>query len=423
MPVRTDGNGPRRSLKVVCTCLPGYGHFHPILSLATALARRGHEVVFATAAEFCPRIEEMGFATFPAGISLAEQLERAAASIPEAAMPPGKERFVSFVPKMLAGVAAPPRAADLLAFLRDWEPDLLLHEETELGGPLAAAAAGIPWAGQSVGIMRPLAMARLAGQTIEPLASEWGVDVGPYAGLFRYIYLDVCPPSLQSGEIAQVGVAHPMQNVHFPGEGPAGANGPAAPVGGTGAGHPAWIDELDDDRPTVYISLGTIFNQDPTVFSTILDGLHAEPLNIIVTLGPGADPGALGPQPDHVHVEAFIPQSLILPRCDVVVNQGGTAILSILGQGLPILVLPQGANQFHNAEACVSGGVGRSLLPGEVDPASVRREVRLLLDDPAYAARSSAIAAEIRAMPGPEEGAALVERLAVERAPLMEAAS
>ncbi len=400
-------------LKVVCTCLPGYGHFHPILALATAIAERGHEVVFATAKEFCPRIEEMGFATFPAGISLDTQLERAGATIDEATMSPSRERFVAFVPKMLAGVAAPPRATDLVPFLRDWKPDILVHEETELGGPLAAAAVGIPWAGQSVGIMRPLAMARLAGQTLEPLAREWGVEMGPFGGLFRYVYLDVCPPSLQSGEIDQVGVAHPMQNVHFPG----------APDDRDQLSIPDWVDKLDRDRPTVYVSLGTIFNQDRTIFSTILAGLSAEPLNIIVTLGPGADTSALGPQPDHIHVEAFIPQSLILPRCDVVVNQGGTAILSILGHGLPLLVLPQGANQFHNADACVSKGVGRRLLPGEVDPASVRREVRLLLDDPGYSARARAVADEIRAMPGPEQGAVLVERLAAERSPLLKAAS
>lgn len=405
-------------MKVVCTCLPGYGHFHPILALASAVADAGHDVVFATAKEFCPRVEEMGFDTFPAGISLAEQLDRAAASIPEAAMPPGKERFVAFVPRMLAGVAAPPRAADLIPFLRDWQPDVLLHEETELGGPLAAAVAGIPWAGQSVGILRPLAMARLAGETLAPAAREWGADVGPDAGLFRYLYLDVCPPSLQSEEIGRVEVAHPMRNVHHVGEGPVGQEGPGTPRGPEIAA-PAWMEDLDPGRPTVYVSLGTIFNQDPGVFSTILAGLRDEALNVIVTLGPGADPAVLGPQPGHVHVEAFIPQSLVLPRCDVVVNQGGTAILSILGHGLPVLVLPQGANQFHNAEACSLAGVGTALLPGRVTARAVHDEVCLLLDDPTFRACAREMAGEMAAMPGPERAVPLLERLAAERVPLV----
>jgi UDP:flavonoid glycosyltransferase YjiC (YdhE family) len=319
-------------------------------------------------------------------------------------MPPGKERFESFVPRMLAGVAAPPRARELLPFLRDWHPDLLVHEETELGGPVAAAAAGVPWADQAVGIMRPLSMARLAGQTLAPLAEEWGVDIGPYAGLFRYLYLDVCPPSLQSPEIAQIEVAHLMSNV--------------VPDAG-GDGLPAWIDQLDQSRPTVYVSLGTIFNQDPGVFATILAGLGNEHLNLIVTLGPGADPAVLGPQPEHVHVEAFIPQDLVLPRCDVVINQGGTAILSILGHGRPVLVLPQGANQFHNAEACVASGAGRCLVASQLDSTSVRTEVLRLLDDPSYAEAAGALAREMADMPRPADGVALLERLVADHAPLL----
>jgi UDP:flavonoid glycosyltransferase YjiC (YdhE family) len=393
-------------MKVLCTCLPGYGHFHPLRVLASAAAGQGHDVAFATAKDFCPLIEEMGFAAYPAGISLDEQLEKANATIPEAALPQSKERFETFVPQMLAGVAAPPRAEDVVGVLAAWQPDLLLHEETEMGGPVAAAVAGIPWATQSVGILRPLAMARRAGQTMAPLAERWGVDLGPWAGLARYLYLDVCPPRLQNREIDQVPVAHPMRNVFVDTESTEGEL-------------PSWLAGMDRARPTVYISLGTIFNHEPEVFTIILAGLAPLPLNLIVTLGPGADPRLLGPQPDHVHVEAFIPQDLLLPHCDVVVNQGGTAILSILGHGLPVLVLPQGANQFTNAEACVAAGVGRRLLRPEVTPDSVRREVLLLLEDPRWAETARSVAREIAAMPGPDEGVALLERLAAERAPLV----
>jgi UDP:flavonoid glycosyltransferase YjiC (YdhE family) len=101
-----------------------------------------------------------------------------------------------------------------------------------------------------------------------------------------------------------------------------------------------------------------------------------------------------------------------------VVNQGGTAILAILAHGLPLLLLPQGANQFHNAQACVAAGVGRRLLPGDVSADAVRREVRALLDDPALRQGARRIQAELAAMPGPEHGVALLERLAAQRRPL-----
>ncbi|HEX2274153.1 MAG TPA: glycosyltransferase, partial [Acidimicrobiales bacterium] len=335
-------------MKVLCTCLPGHGHFNPMLALARALADAGHQVAFSTAEAFCPRIEAAGFETFPAGLSLPEQVAEGKRRFAEDDRLPGRERFETFVPKMLAGVAAPSRADELVAIVRRWGPDLVVHDETEFAGPVAAAVAGVPWADQSVGILRPLGMARLAAQVMEPVWSRWGVDLGPYGGMFAYLYLDVCPPSLQSPEISLVEVAHPVKNVDIE----------PAPDERL----PEWVADLPP-VPTLYVSLGTIFNQNLGVFAAILEALSDEDVNVIVTVGPDNDPAALGPQPPHVHVERFISQSLLLPHCDVVVNQGGTAILPILAQGLPLLILPQGANQFHNADALVGAGVGRRLLP------------------------------------------------------------
>jgi ABC-2 type transport system ATP-binding protein len=117
-----------------------------------------------------------------------------------------------------------------------------------------------------------------------------------------------------------------------------------------------------------------------------------------------------------VHVERYIPQSLLFPRCDAVVAHGGSGTtLSALAAGLPMLLLPQGANQFWNAARCVELGVGSQLLPDQLDPAAVRRKVASLLDDPAYHSRARAIEHEIEQMPVPEVAVGLLERLSRER--------
>ena len=379
-----------------------------MLPLAQALARAGHEVAFATAGDFCPRVVEAGFPAFPAGLSLGRQMAEARARYPEQDAMKGGLRFESFVPRMLAGVAAPARAEDLVPIVRRWRPDVLVHDETEFAGPVAAAAAGIPHADHSVGILRPLAMARLAGQVLAPLCERFDVDVarlGPFGGLFTYLYLDVAPPRLQSAEISKIAVAHPVQNA-------------TVDAGSEGMTLPAWVTHLPD-APIVYVSLGTVFNsQAREVFAAVLEGLRDEKVNVIVTVGNDNDPADFGPQPEHIHIERFIPQSLLLPYCDVVVNQGGTAILPILAHGLPLLLLPQGANQFHNAAACAAAGVGRQLLPDEVTAGAVRREVRALLDEPSLGEQARRVQQELAGMPGPERGVELVERLAEERQPL-----
>ncbi|CAA9252860.1 MAG: hypothetical protein AVDCRST_MAG76-2371 [uncultured Acidimicrobiales bacterium] len=395
-------------MRVLATCLPGHGHFNPMLPLARALARAGHEVAFATAGDFCPRVVEAGFPAFPAGLSLERQMAEARARFPEQDALVGASRFESFVPRMLAGVAAPARAEELVPLVRQWRPDVLLHDETEFSGPVAAAAAGIPHADHSVGILRPLAMARLAGETLVPLLDRLDVDpasLGPFGGLFTYLYLDVAPPTLQSPEISKIPVAHPVRNADVE----AGAEGQMLPD---------WVATLPD-APLVYVSLGTVFNsQARGVFAAVIEAVRDEKVNVIITVGHGNDPADFGPRPDHIHIERFIPQSLLLPYCDVVVNQGGTAILPILAHGLPLLLLPQGANQFHNAAACTAAGVGRQLLPGEVTPDAVLREVRALLDEPALRQQAQKVQREIAAMPGPERGVELLEHLAEERQPL-----
>ena len=391
-------------MRVLCTCVPGDGHFNPMLPLARTLVETGHDVAFATAEAIAPNVTRAGFEFLPAGISLPDQLAEARRRYPAEAALEGGERFENFVPRMLAGVAAPPRIADLVPIVEQWRPDVVVHDETELGGPVAAARAGIPHVDHSVGILRPLSMFRLARQTLEPVYEQWGVELGPHAGMFEYLYLDVCPPSLQSPWIDEIAVAHPMTNAAIP---PATDEQP-----------PAWLADLDD-RPTLYVSLGTIFNNDPTVFRSILEGVREEPVNVIATVGRNNDPADLGPQPDHVHVERYISQALLLPHCDVVVNQGGTAILSILAEGLPMIVVPQGANQFHNAAALEGAGVARTLLPGQVSAESVRAELRTLLDDPGYRHRAAGLAAEIAAMPAPADAVPLVERVAEEHKPLV----
>ena len=129
--------------------------------------------------------------------------------------------------------------------------------------------------------------------------------------------------------------------------------------------------------PTVYVTLGTVFNDARTLFGVILEGLRDEPVNVIVTVGKASDPAALGAQPPSVHVERYLPQTQLFSRCDAIVSHGGSGtMLSALAAGLPLLSIPQGADQFRNAERCRTAGVGSALWPHEVSAGAVRQSVR-----------------------------------------------
>ncbi|MGI8807422.1 MAG: glycosyltransferase [Acidimicrobiales bacterium] len=383
-------------MRVLCTCVPGHGHFHPMVPIARALKARGHEVAFATAERFCPRVAQAGFQAFPAGLAPGPMVERTLA-LPGVAAP-GPEDAGRFGAQMFAAVAGPAKVPDLVAVVADWKPHLLVHDVTDFAGPVAAARAGIPCAAHSLGPMFPIDLYRLGAKLMAPVWRETAATPGPYGGMFGTVYLDICPPSLQSPDLRATGaVVRPLQPVPFDAVG--------------GESLPAWVDR-PADRPTVYVTLGTVDNDAPGVTEAAVEGLRDEPLTVIASVGPNRDPAELGPQPDNVHVERYVPQSLMLPHCDAVVTHGGSGtMLAALAHGLPLLLLPQGANQFWNADRCAALGVGVRLVPGEVDAGSVRRAVRALLQQTGFRARAGDIAAEIERMPPPSAVAGTLEAL------------
>src|SRR5262249_39694866 len=132
-----------------------------------------------------------------------------------------------------------------------------------------------------------------------------------------------------------------------------------------GAGLPDWIAQLPA-RPTIYTTLGTVFNHRADVFHSVVDGLGGEPVNVIITLGTDGDPDQFGSLPPNIHIERYIPQSLLLPYCGMAITHGGLGTtLAILNQGLPILVVPISGTDPFRAVRCLASGVGLALkAPG-----------------------------------------------------------
>ena len=110
----------------------------------------------------------------------------------------------------------------------------------------------------------------------------------------------------------------------------------------------------------------------------------------------------LGPQPSNVHVHRYIPQEQLLPHCAAVATHGGAgSTLGALAFGLPLLVVPQGADQFYNAGRVVAAGAGIQLMPDRLTTESARDALRLLLHDDTYRDAAERIKHEFEAMPEP----------------------
>lgn len=174
---------------------------------------------------------------------------------------------------------------------------------------------------------------------------------------------------------------------------------------------PLPLPEAPAGTPLVYVTMGTVFN-DPRPLQTVLGALAGLDVGVLVTVGPQGDPGALGTLPARVRVERYVPQTLVLPHCDVVVSHAGSGtVLATLALGLPQICLPQGADQFLNAAAVALAGAGITLAPDEAGPGAIRDAVVRLLAEASFAGAAHRVGESIASMPSPDEVAAVLETL------------
>ena len=78
-----------------------------------------------------------------------------------------------------------------------WAPDVVVHDVAEFAAPLVATRVGIPYVEHSYGPAIHNDVIRAAGEATAPFWISHGLAPHPLGGLYRYLYLDVCPPSLQ----------------------------------------------------------------------------------------------------------------------------------------------------------------------------------------------------------------------------------
>ena len=86
----------------------------------------------------------------------------------------------------------------------------------------------------------------------------------------------------------------------------------------------------------------------------------------------------------------------------MVAHAGSGTLLGALAWGKPLVLLPQFADQFYNAERALRAGVALVLPPNEVTREAVAERVRTLLADATFSGRAGQVRAELAAMPDVE---------------------
>jgi UDP:flavonoid glycosyltransferase YjiC (YdhE family) len=249
-------------------------------------------------------------------------------------------------------------------------------------GPMIAAELGVPWYQVGVGPGVVAAIGDAIERTAVSRYSDAGLDWVDAAA-----YLDPCPPLLQDPQWSSRVPVLPVR-----------ARAHRRPRD-TAFERPVFADPT---KPTVLVTLGTIFS-DPDTLAATVRAVAGHDVNVIATLGSSMRHTA-GPTDESasagVAYVPFVPLGQLLDGADLLVGSGGSGtVLAALANGLPMVLWPQGADQPINAARAADAGT--SITVG--DAAGISTAVARVLAEDGFRRRAQTAANEIADRPSPTD--------------------
>ncbi|MFF3440016.1 macrolide family glycosyltransferase [Streptosporangium sp. NPDC002721] len=166
------------------------------------------------------------------------------------------------------------------------------------------------------------------------------------------------------------------------------------------------------------VSLGSAFTNLPDFYRSCLAAFGDLPgWHVVLQVGKFVDRAELGEIPANVEVHPWVSQLSILGQADAFVTHAGMGgTQEGLYCGVPMIAVPQAADQFGNADRLVELGVGRRVDTEEATPEALRAALLDLTSDPEVAARLAKLREEVRGEGGTVRAADLIEELLAPRA-------
>jgi MGT family glycosyltransferase len=161
------------------------------------------------------------------------------------------------------------------------------------------------------------------------------------------------------------------------------------------------------------VSLGSAYTRQPAFYRECLAAFGELPgWHVVLQIGKYVGPGELGRVPANVEVHRWVPQLAILEQADAFVTHAGMGSSGEgLYCGLPMIAVPQGAEQPMNADRLVELGVARRVDTADATAEVLRTALLDLTTDEAVARRAAELREQTRAEGGTARAADLIEEM------------
>lgn len=373
----------------------GAGHINPMLGIVAELVRRGHRLTFWAPAMFADRIGETG-ARFEPVVSTWE-------SIP--GPPPqmhGKE-LVRAMGLLLAETKA------MVAELADAPaPDLVLHDGTlTWWGRILAHRWQVPAVETLPNLVSNRHWSMNSYSKINPVDPRF---LWQMAKIGRYLHsegIDRIGAFMQSATAAARIVTLPRA---FQYRGDTFTDWDfVGPCLTDRADQGPW-QKPSTDRPVLLVSLGSSYNSRPDFYKMIIASAARRPWHVVLAIGSQVEVDDLGPIPDNVEVHAQVPQLAVLRHARAFVTHAGMGgTMEGLDHQVPLIAVPQMAEQRANADRIAELGLGVALDPEQVEEHSFWTAVNATAADGGIRDRLARMRTEIDRAGGAEAAGDIVE--------------
>ena len=390
-------------MRVLWFCIPAYGHTNPTIEVVHELVRRGHEVRYYSFEEFRAKIEGAG-AEFVACDGFLPPIdakaERRLRRVSTTEMSVQSFRTVANLdPLVSADVAC-------------WQPDVLVTDSACFWGKLAALKHDLPWVCSTT----TFAFNEYSSKYMSHSASELADLVFGLPRLNREIRrlrplgyevksaLDIVSNKPDDNTIVYTSrtfqpCSETFDDRHYRFVGPSVRD--VAPREKTG-------------RPLVYASLGTVINDRPDFYRTLIDALRGTDVDLLISCGKAFDPAQLGEVPGNVRVEQYVDQMEVLARASLFVTHCGMNSASEgMWMAVPELLFPLTGEQRAVARRVAEVGAGVPLDERVArHAANLRKAVFAALADERLREGSARMRDDLRSCGGPAAAAEFIECVA-----------
>ncbi|PHK50073.1 macrolide family glycosyltransferase [Staphylococcus edaphicus] len=143
-----------------------------------------------------------------------------------------------------------------------------------------------------------------------------------------------------------------------------------------------FMEQINQTRPVIYISLGTVFNQNMRFFNKCLAAFKDIDASVVISIGHTNNVADFEEVPDNVLLKPYVPQTELLQHTTLFLTHAGmNSTNEALLMEVPLLAFPQSADQPVVAQQIEHAQVGQQASSETITAEALKMKVMEMLQN------------------------------------------